>query len=941
MIRLHLFGALQVAASDGRDLHALIAQPKRLAALAYLATRPAGEFVRRDTLLGVFWPELDQTAARRSLRQTLHVLRGHLGAEALQTRGDDDVAVNPGTVACDVQDFLAAVAEGRLDDAADAYRGELLAGFFLGGGPAAFEQWLETERARLRDVAAKSVWSLADAAELAGDRSGAATWARRAAALTAGDEMVLRRLLQLLLRVGDRAGALHAYDAFARRLARDFGEQPAAQTRALVAALGGLAVSPRPALSDVPAPSPRPVRRPRWLLPAAALLFLVVLVAGARTLLGRREEPPVLAVSDVVSGDSSVPGLAVRTLPELLATDLAQVGGLQVISQPRLVEVAAQLRPAGQPAIAVARAAGADELLEGELYRRGTDSLRLDLRQVDARTGVVRHALTLRGADVFALADSAAAWFAGRYGLAPPPVGLAQATSASLVAHGLYNEGLRAYYRDADFRAAARLFQAALDQDTTFAMAAYYVGRSLDAQELPSGAAFQRAARLAENAPAREALFVRVWWAAAQNDPAWPVLAESLVARYPDEPAAQYAAGRGRSMSNDYLGAIAPLREAIRQDSLSLSTPAATRCVACDAYAALVATYVSIDSVPAAEGVAREWVRRQPQSTIAWDVLRDVLDRRERFAEADDLTHVVARLSGAARPSYLIRVVRAVRTGDWTTADQLVAADGSDTTAEERQWWRIITLRYEGRPRAAAAEARRRMRAVRDRTERPLAFLPIGAALFEAGDLPGAAAAFDSAGAASPDQRREYPGVVARHMAWACNLHATVAAAQGDTALLHVLADSVAFYGPRSALGRDRTLPSYIHGLLLELQGNPRAAIDSFHAAAFSPTEGFTRINLELARALARAGRPRDAVPWLEAALRGGIEGSNFYVTRPALRDELGRIFAAIGEVDSARAQYTLVASAWAQAEPPYRARRDSALAYLTRTAASSNRRHD
>jgi TolB-like protein len=662
-------------------------------------------------------------------------------------------------------------------------------------------------------------------------------------------------------------------------------------------------------------------------------VVLVTLVAAAGTMLGRRADPPVLAVGDVRSGDSALSPLAIGALPELLATDLARVGGLRVISHPRLEEVAAQLEPARRSAITIARAAGASVLLEGELYRR-RDSLRLDLRQVDAKTGVVQNALTLRGRDVFALADSATQWFAGRYHLDAPGGAIAAATSASLVAHGLYNEGLRAYYRDADVRAAERLFRAALDQDSTFAMAAYYLARTLDAQELPSsGAAFERAARLAANSPAREALFIRVWWAAAQNDPAWPVLAESLAARYPDEPDAQYAVGRGRSMSNNYFGAVAPLRAAIRQDSLSLSAATATRCVACDAYYALIATYVSLDSVPAAEAVARDWVRRQPRSAIARDVLRDMLDRQERYAEADDLTRTVAQLSGAARPSYLTRVSRAVRAGDWATADQLVAVDGTDTTTDERQWWRIITLRYEGRPRAAAAEASARLRAVRDRTVRPLGFLPVGAALFEAGDLPGAAAAFDSAAWASPEQRREYPGVAARHIAWACNLHATVAAAQGDTALLRILADSVAFYGPRSALGRDRMLPGYIHGLLLELQGNPRAAIDSFHAAAFSPTEGFTRVNLELARSLVRLGRPRDAIGWLEAALRGGIEGSNFYVTRPALRDELGRIFAAMGQVDSARTQFALVARAWAQAEPPYSARRDSALAYLARTA--------
>src|SRR5258708_21271915 len=210
MIRLHLLGALELAASDGRDLHPLVAQPKRLAALAYLAARPAGEFVRRDTLLGVFWPELDQGAARRSLRQTLHVIRTHLGNDALNTRGDDDVAVNPGAIACDVPEFLAAAAEGRLDDASEAYRGDLLAGFFLGGGPPPFEQWLETERERLRGLAARSVWSLADAAERAGDRSGAAGRARPAAALPADHELVLRRARRLLLRRRDPGRALSA-----------------------------------------------------------------------------------------------------------------------------------------------------------------------------------------------------------------------------------------------------------------------------------------------------------------------------------------------------------------------------------------------------------------------------------------------------------------------------------------------------------------------------------------------------------------------------------------------------------------------------------------------------------------------------------------------------------------------------------------------------------
>ncbi|HTI04021.1 MAG TPA: BTAD domain-containing putative transcriptional regulator [Gemmatimonadales bacterium] len=931
MIRLHLLGALEFAASDGRDLHPLAAQPKRVAVLAYLAARPAGEFVRRDTLLGLFWPELDQAAARRSLRQALHVIRTHLGAESLNARGDEEVALNPAAVSCDVQEFLAAVAEGRLDEASEAYRGDLLGGFFLGGGAPAFEQWLESERQRLRALAAKSIWSLADAAERAGDRSGAAGWARRAAALTADDEVVLRRLLQLLLRVGDRAGALHAYNAFARRLARDFSEEPAAQTRALVAELGGIETPPPPPLAE-----PTRRRRRGWLVAASVGAGVLALGVGARTLLGRRAEPPVLAVSEVTRGDSSVPTLAVKTLPELLATDLAQVNGLSVISHPRLEEVGAQLQPAGQPAIAVARAAGADELLEGELYRRGPDSLRLDLRQVDAKTGVVRHALTLRGRDVFALADSAAAWFAGRYGLAPPTVGVAQATSTSLVAHGFYDEGLRAYYHEADYRAAQRLFEAALEQDTTFAIAAYYLGRSLETQGLNASAAFQRAARLAERQPGPDALYVRVWWPAAQNDPRFLVLAESLAARYPDEPAAQFAEGYGRSEAADYAGAIGPLRAAVRLDSLSLTTPTALRCVACDAYASLVQAYVNLDSLPAADRVSQEWVRRQPSSSLAWDYRALTLLRLDRTPDALNAQRIGGRLRGQAGESWIERVYAAVQRTDLAAAEALLNSSDADANGEARRsrvWWRVIMLRYAGRPRAAAVVARQLLVPEPDDSEHKPQWLPLGVALYEAGDLDAAAAAFDSAATAAPAYRRAHPGTIARRKSWTSALRGMVAFAQRDTAALRRLADTVAVYGPQSALGRDRLLRAYLRGLLLEAEHHSTAALDTLRVAAYSPTEGFTRVNVELARVLAEMGRWREAVYWLEAALRGGIEGSNLYVTRPEVREQLARTFAAAGQVDSARAQFAIVAHAWENAEPAYHDRRDSALAYLARTA--------
>src|SRR5207247_3907126 len=56
-------------------------------------------------------------------------------------------------------------------------------------------------------------------------------------ALTPHDEALLRRLIALLDRHGDRAGALEAYEAFTVKLAEEYAAEPAAETQALVAAV--------------------------------------------------------------------------------------------------------------------------------------------------------------------------------------------------------------------------------------------------------------------------------------------------------------------------------------------------------------------------------------------------------------------------------------------------------------------------------------------------------------------------------------------------------------------------------------------------------------------------------------------------------------------------------------------------------------------------------
>src|SRR5947207_6706089 len=90
MIRFRMLGGVSLTAADGHEVRSLLAQPRRLALLAYLAAATPRDFQRRDSLVALFWPELDQKHARAALREALHVLRGAVGQGIVTRRGDEE-----------------------------------------------------------------------------------------------------------------------------------------------------------------------------------------------------------------------------------------------------------------------------------------------------------------------------------------------------------------------------------------------------------------------------------------------------------------------------------------------------------------------------------------------------------------------------------------------------------------------------------------------------------------------------------------------------------------------------------------------------------------------------------------------------------------------------------------------------------------------------------
>ncbi|MBA3555834.1 MAG: hypothetical protein H0W29_13890, partial [Gemmatimonadales bacterium] len=234
MIELHTLGVVDLRAPDGRELRAILHQPKRLGLLAYLAAASPRRFHRRDSLLALFWPDLDQDHARAALRRSLYFLRTELGADAVSSRGDDEVGAPEDRLWCDAGALDRALAAGEPERALDLYRGGFLDGLHVEGAAPEFQEWLDRERARLRDRAAMAARTLADRAEGAGRPEEAAGWVRRGLELAPEDEAALRRLLLLLERSGDRPAAIRAYEEFARRMSQELELDPSDETRELM-----------------------------------------------------------------------------------------------------------------------------------------------------------------------------------------------------------------------------------------------------------------------------------------------------------------------------------------------------------------------------------------------------------------------------------------------------------------------------------------------------------------------------------------------------------------------------------------------------------------------------------------------------------------------------------------------------------------------------------
>jgi DNA-binding SARP family transcriptional activator/TolB-like protein/Tfp pilus assembly protein PilF len=493
MIDFRTLGATELEENLGSKARPIFVQSKRLALLAYLALASDGRYRRRDSIVALFWPDLDDEHARGALRQALSYLRRILGADVVTTRGEEEIALAPGALRCDAVLFDAAVATGRLDEAMALYRGDFLAGLFVSDASPELEQWIDDERARLRRSAAWCCWSLANASCDRGDRIAAATWGRRTTALVPDDEGKQQWLIELFDSIGDRAGAVEAYERFARRLASEYSTEPSAETQALINAVRSRSVpsDPRPTIqphrprtsgasrpTDEPA---APVAPPRGRHGRSLRTAALIGVAGALALAaavaftyrrGEHVQRVTLAVLPIqdLAADAAQPYLA-DALTEQLIADLGRVQELRVINRSTMMTFRGRL---GRPRD-IARELEADAVLTSAVQRAG-DSVRLTVQLVragDDRVSWTRSSPSARG-DLLRLVRQVADSIAQHTLRRPPPQRTSLGTPRSVdpEALELYVRG-RYWWnkRGPGLLRSIELFTAALDRDPTFALA--------------------------------------------------------------------------------------------------------------------------------------------------------------------------------------------------------------------------------------------------------------------------------------------------------------------------------------------------------------------------------------------------------------------------------------------------------------------------------------
>lgn len=223
---------------------------KPVAILVYLALAPPRR-AERDHVAELFWPGVDISEARHSLRQSLYRLRQATdGAELVRARGTQLEFVP--AVTLDGLEGERAAEAGELEWASELLRGNFLEGFSVHESHE-FESWAEAQCTRFRECRARVLETLTKRHLEGGDGKSALAVAEELLALRPLDDTAIEFVMRALVELGRHATAVARYEAYAELLRREVDEAPSYKVQAYAGELDGyLKTRPQPSVLELP-----------------------------------------------------------------------------------------------------------------------------------------------------------------------------------------------------------------------------------------------------------------------------------------------------------------------------------------------------------------------------------------------------------------------------------------------------------------------------------------------------------------------------------------------------------------------------------------------------------------------------------------------------------------------------------------------------------------
>ena len=388
-MQLRILGGLDLTSAAGAPAQDVTRQTRLVLACLALA---GAKGLTRTELCALFWPDRPSAQARNSLRQGLAAIRKVLSddAGAMSLQSDlEVVSLSANPAAVDVHAFRQGLHKdnrGGWIAAADAYRGELLAGVEVAED---VEQFVTFHRRSLNDQAQAIAERLSKAEDADGESLDAAqALAERLLQSAPASEEAHRALMRVHLRRGRTNAALRQFEQCKAALLRELRAEPDGETRRLFASIQSSG-------NDAHENAQRADADGR------------IAANGAPNHVGPHPSVAIMPFDNL--GDPSDEYFADGVVEEITSA-LSRIRDFFVIARQSTFTFKGRFVDARE----VGRELGVAYLVEGTV-RRGGDRLRISVQLIDAVTRTQLWSDRYEGAttEIFAFQDQIAAQVAG------------------------------------------------------------------------------------------------------------------------------------------------------------------------------------------------------------------------------------------------------------------------------------------------------------------------------------------------------------------------------------------------------------------------------------------------------------------------------------------------------------------------------------------------